>query len=83
MRVPVEKIALDSCADVANEDPHIFRSIELNYRFDSSKDLQSHIPQIIKAIHLSKEKLCCVSIMYNQFCTIHSHAYVNGVEVEL
>jgi len=83
MRVPVEKIALDSSADVANEDPHIFRSIELNYRFDSSKDLQSHIPQILKAIHLSKEKLCCVSIMYNQFCTIHSHAYVNGVEIEL
>lgn len=83
MRVPVEKIALDSSADVANEDPHIFKSIDLNYHFHSSRDLQPHIPQIIKAIHISKEKLCCVSIMFNQFCTIQSRAYINGIEIGL
>jgi putative redox protein len=83
MRVPVGKIVLDSCADVAEEDPHVFRSIELNYRFDGPVDLSQQTAQILKAIHISKEKLCCVTIMFNQFCAIHSRAFVNGVEIEL
>ena len=83
MRVPVEAISLDSCADVADEDPHVFRSIVLNYRFDSNEDLAPFIKQITTAIGISKSKLCCVSIMFKQFCEIDTHAYVNGVEIEL
>ncbi|HNX30280.1 MAG TPA: OsmC family protein [Holophaga sp.] len=83
MRVPVAKISLDSSADVADTDPHVFKSIELNYRFEGGAELADHVPQIQKAIHMSKEKLCCVSIMFRHFCQIHTHAYVNGTEIEL
>lgn len=83
MRVPVEAIRLDSSADVADEDPHVFRSIVLNYRFDSSTDLAPFERQISSAIALSKSKLCCVSIMFRQFCTIEVHAHVNGREMAL
>ena len=83
MRVPVEAISLDSSADVADDDPHVFRSIVLNYRFNSTADLTPFIKQITTAIGISKSKLCCVSIMFNQFCKIDTHAYVNDIEVEL
>lgn len=83
MRVPVEGISLDSCADVADEDPHVFRSIQLNYRFSGPADLAKSKDRVVKAIHMSKEKLCCVSIMFNHFCTIHSHAFINGEEIAL
>jgi len=83
MRVPVEAISLDSIADVADDDPHVFRAIELNYRFKSSENLEPFNKQITTAIGISKSKLCCVSIMFNQFCKIDTHAYVNGVEIDL
>ena len=83
MQVAVEVITLDTCADVADDDPHVFRSILLNYRFQGDPELAQHLDQVRRAIHISKEKLCCVSIMFNQFCTIQSHAYVNGTEIEL
>lgn len=83
MRVPVGTVSLDSCAEVADEDPHVFRKIDLNYRFTGPAELGQETAKILKAIHLSKEKLCCVSIMFSQFCTIHSRAFVNGMEIEL
>jgi hypothetical protein len=45
--------------------------------------LAPSIKQITTAIGISKSKLCCVSIMFNQFCKIDTHAFVNGVEIEL
>jgi putative redox protein len=83
MRVPVDAIALDSSADVAEEDPHVFRSIELNYRFSGSEALLRDKDKVVKAIHMSKQKLCCISIMFSRFCTIHSKAFINGQEIEL
>ena len=83
MRVPVEGISLSSKADVADEDPHVFRSIELDYRFTGPVELAGAKDKVVKAIHMSKEKLCCVSIMFGQFCTIRSRAFVNGEEVAL
>lgn len=83
MRVPVGKITLDSCADVADQDPHVFNTIELNYRFEGGPELLDHLAQVKKAIRMSKEKLCCVSIMFSSFCPIRSRAYVNGIEVDL
>ena len=83
MRVPVERISLDSAADVADDDPHVFRSIDLAYRFEGGPGLAEQAGQIRKAIHLSKEKLCCVSIMFGSICPIRSKAYVNGVEIEI
>lgn len=83
MRVPVENISLDSSADVADEDPHVFRSITLNYRVDSAQDLRPYLKQITQAIGISKSKLCCVSIMFNHFCKIDTHLYVQGAEIAL
>lgn len=83
MRVTVGAISLDSCADVADEDPHVFRSIELNYRFSGSEELLKDKDKVVKAIHMSKQKLCCVSIMFSRFCTIHSRAFINGEEIAL
>ncbi len=82
MRVPVETIALDSSADVAPDDPHIFRSIELNYRFGGG-DLGGRESQILSAVRLSKEKYCCVSIMLSASCPISFHVFINGAEMEL
>jgi len=83
MRVPVDSIQLDTCAEVADQDPHVFSSIELNYRFQGGPELLEHLEQVRKAIAMSKQKLCCISIMFSHFCTIHSHAFVNGGEIEL
>lgn len=83
MRVQVDRIHLDSSADVADEDPHVFRSIILNYHFDGPEDLSRSTDQVRRAILTSKQKLCCISIMFNQFCKIESHAFVNGSEIEL
>jgi putative redox protein len=83
MQVPVATIALDSCADVVDQDPHVFTAIELNYRFDGPEDLVRSVDKIRKAIHMSKDKLCCVSIMFNRFCPIHTRAYVNGAEIDI
>ena len=83
MRVPVERISLRSAADVVDDDPHVFRSIDLAYAFEGGPALADQVEQIRRAIHLSKEKLCCVSIMFGKFCTIRSKAYVNGVEITI
>jgi putative redox protein len=82
MKVPVGRISLDSSADVAPDDPHVFKSIELNYRFEG-KELESFESQVSKAIHLSKEKYCCVSIMLRNTCPIAIHAFINAKEIEL
>ena len=83
MRVPVERISLTTAADVAPDDPHVFRSIDLAYLFEGGPALADQVEQIRRAIHLSKEKLCCVSIMFGRFCTIRSKAFVNGVEFQI
>ena len=83
MRVSVERISLKSSADVAEDDPHVFRSIDLAYYFEGDSSLPEHTEQIRKAIHLSKETLCCVSIMLSKSCPIRSTAYVNGKEFPL
>lgn len=80
MRVPVTTIGLDSSADVAPDDPHVFRSIELNYRF-AGDGLGGHEGRILNAVRLSREKYCCVSIMLGSFCPISHHIFINGVEV--
>ena len=83
MRVPAGKITLDTTADVAEVDPHVFTSIELNFRVEGEGDFMLYKDQIVKAIRMSEEKLCSVSIMYQRFCEIRTHAYINGVEIEL
>ena len=83
MRVPVDRISLQSSADVAEDDPHVFRSIDLVYTFEGDASLPESADQIRKAIRLSKEKLCCVSIMFSRVCPIRLKIYVNGSEMAL
>ena len=83
MRVPLEKFTMDSCADVADDDPHVFKKIELNYYFDGAEDFRRYEEQVKKAIQLSRETYCCVSIMFSHFCQIKLRAYINGEEIQL
>jgi putative redox protein len=83
MRISVERISLKSSADVADDDPHVFRSIDLAYYFEGDPKLPDHAEQIRKAIQLSKEKLCCISIMFSKFCPIRLKAFLNGSEILL
>ncbi|NNG02140.1 MAG: OsmC family protein [Desulfobacteraceae bacterium] len=83
MRVPLRKFHLETSTDVADEDPHVFRKIDLVYHFEGDKDLKDYGTQIKKAIQLSKETYCCVSIMFKRFCPINLRAFVNGVELAL
>ena len=83
MRVPLEKFHIETSTDVADIDPHVFKKIDLAYYFEGDADLKDHEAQIRKAIELSKETYCCVSIMFSQFCPINLRAFVNGVEIAL
>lgn len=80
-KVPVDDISLASSADVVDVDPHVFRSLTLTIRIDSTQDLSPFLPQIKEAIHQTKSKLCCVSIMFSQFCPLNTEVYVNGQEL--
>ena len=81
--VPVHDIALASSADVADADPHVFRALTLTIRLQSEQDLTPFLPQIRAAIQLTKNKLCCVSIMFGEFCPITTQVWVNGEEMTL
>jgi putative redox protein len=83
MRVPLDKFHIETTTDVAETDPHVFRKIDLDYHFEGSDDLEKHADQIRKAIALSRETYCCVSIMFSHFCPIKLRAFINGTEISL
>jgi putative redox protein len=83
MRVPLKKLHLEAVTDVASEDPHVFRKIELVYHFEGDADLRDDADKIRKAIELSKQTYCSVSIMLGKACPIALRAVVNGEEISL
>jgi putative redox protein len=83
MRVPLEKFHIETSTDVADTDPRIFRKIDLAYYFEGAEDLGKHEAQVRKAIQLSKETYCCVSIMFSHFCPVGLRAFINGREISL
>jgi len=83
MRVPLKTFHVETNTDVADEDPRVFRKIDLVYHFGGDDDLNDYGIQIKKAIQLSKETYCCVSIMFSSFCPINFRAFINGSELEL
>jgi putative redox protein len=80
MRVPLGALHLETSADVADEDPHVFRSIDIVYHFEGD-GLENHEEQVKRAIKLSKETYCCVSIMFRKVCPIRLRAFINGKEL--
>lgn len=83
MRVPLQKFHLDTKTDVADEDPRVFKKIDLIYHFGGDKDLIDYEAKFKKAIQLSREKYCGISIMFSQFCEINYRAFINDTEIEL
>ncbi|MBU2512758.1 OsmC family protein [bacterium] len=83
MRVPLKKFHLETKTDVADEDPRVFHKIDLVYYFEGDEELNSYDTKIKKAIQLSRETYCGISIMFSQFCKINYRAFINGIEIEL
>jgi len=83
MRVPLKKLRLETRTDVAGEDPRLFRKIDLVYFFEGGAELKNHASQIRKAIALSKETYCCISIMLSKATPITLRAFINGEEITL
>jgi len=83
MRVSFEKFSMDTRAKAADEDPHVFQVIDLYYYFEGKEELLKSQEQIKKAIRLSRDKYCSISIMFSAFCKIHRHVLINGEEIEL
>jgi putative redox protein len=83
MRVPLKKLHLDAVTEIAGEDPRVFRKIDVIYHFEGDADLREHADKIRKAIELSKQTYCGVSIMLSKACPITLRAFVNGEEIKL
>lgn len=83
MRVPLKKFRLETNTDVAGEDPRIFHKIDLIYYFEGEPELVKYETQIRRAIELSKETYCCISIMLSKAVPITLRAFVNGLEIKL
>lgn len=82
-KVPVEEINLASSAEVAEQDPHVFEALTLTIRLQSAQDLTPHYAAIRDAIHQTKTKLCCVSIMFGEVCPVTTEVWVNGEALAL
>jgi putative redox protein len=83
MRVPLGSFHLETRTDVAGEDPRIFRKIDLAYHFEGGPELKNYTTQVRRAIELSKETYCCISIMLSKAVPISLRAFINGEEIEL
>ena len=67
MRVEVEDVNIDVEADAVEEDPKVYTSIKLTYRF-KGKNLP--LDKIQRAVELSQEKYCGVSAMLSKAAPI-------------
>ncbi len=83
MRVPLQNFRLETKTEVADEDPRVFHKIDLIYHFEGGEALNDCGTQIKKAIQLSRETYCGISIMFSQFCEINYRAFVNNLELAL
>ena len=72
-----EKFLIDVTGDVANEEPAVFTSIVLTYHLDGDLDEKS----VLKAVKLSQEKYCSISIMVKRVCSFEYIILLNGTEV--
>jgi putative redox protein len=63
--------------DLAEEEPAVFKKITLTYYFDGEVDEKA----VLRAVKLSQEKYCSISIMVKRICDFEYILFVNGEKV--
>ncbi|HAI84911.1 MAG TPA: osmotically inducible protein OsmC [Chitinophagaceae bacterium] len=67
MRVPFTKLIITAAAEQTDEHPKVFKSIEVVYKADVAAE---QLAQLEKAVALSQDKYCGVSIMLKKHCEV-------------
>ncbi len=75
MRVEYDKFEVAAVAELTNEHPKVFSSIQLTFNIWGKE-----IPEdkLKKAIDLSQERYCGVTAMLQKSCPIEYEYYING-----
>jgi putative redox protein len=79
MRVENFKFDLEVKADLTDDHPVVYKSIDLYYLFEGEN---LPLDKIKKAIDLSETRYCGVSAMMKAIAPIKIHIMINGVEDE-
>ena len=67
MRIPFTKLEITAEAEQTDSQPKVFKYIQMHYRADVSAE---NLDKLNRAISLSHEKYCGVSIMLSKHCPI-------------
>jgi len=76
-RVKATRLEVELEADEAPEHPMVFTEVRMTYRFEGDVP----VPDIERAIRLSKDKYCSVSAMLRKAFPVRWCALLNGSEV--
>ena len=68
MKVKYSKLEIIAEAEQTTEDPKVFKEISLTYITDAAPEDES---KVIRAVELSQEKYCGISIMLKKHCPIN------------
>jgi putative redox protein len=63
--------------DLAEEEPAVFTKITLTYYFDGAVDEKA----VLRAVKLSQEKYCSISIMVKRICEFEYIVVINGNKI--
>jgi len=63
--------------DLAEEEPAVFTKITLTYNFEGAVDEKA----VLRAVKLSQEKYCSISIMVKRICDFEYIVVINGNRV--
>lgn len=79
MRVPLESFSMRIEGDRDDHHPRVYRYVRIEYRFDAQPEDGD---KIIRAVRLSQEKYCSVSLMVNQTARMEAVIILNGQNLE-
>jgi putative redox protein len=68
MKVPYTKVEIEAEAEQTDAQPKVFKYINMVYKADIASE---HIDKLNRAVYLSHEKYCGVSIMLKKHCAIN------------
>jgi len=72
-----ETFTMDVDGVTAETEPAVFKYILLTYHFSGACEQKS----VLKAVKLSQEKYCSISIMVKQICDFEYSVILNGAEI--
>jgi putative redox protein len=68
MKVPYTQLIIEAEAEQTEEHPKVFKYINMLYKADVAAE---HADKLNRAVELSQEKYCGVSIMLKKHCTVN------------